>query len=99
MKLNVIFSILGVALTTLFPIIVFPYISRTLGVDEMGKYNYYNSIITYLSFLSNFGISIYGVREIGKYRNNLKLKNKKAAELIYLNIITTIVCYLLIIPW
>ena len=46
-KLNAILNGFRNLLNLVFPLITFPYISRVLTVNEIGKYNFSNSIITY----------------------------------------------------
>jgi O-antigen/teichoic acid export membrane protein len=79
------------------PILVFPYISRTLGVDALGKYNFYSSLFGYCLLLSNFGISIYAIKEVGKIRNNLELVAKKYSQFISLNLVTSSIIFFLIL--
>jgi len=38
MRNNVIFSMLGIILNTIIPIITYPYVTRILGVDSLGVY-------------------------------------------------------------
>lgn len=85
MRNNVIFSMLGIILNTIIPIITYPYVTRILGVDSLGVYNFYSSASTYLILLTNLGISIYGIREIGRFRNNVKQISRIYFELLSIN--------------
>ncbi len=98
MNSNVIYSILGVIFNSIVPILVFPYISRVLGVEALGKYSFYASAQMYLLLITSFGVSIYGVRELAKYKKKLQLKSELYSHLISINFYTailgsTIVCY------
>lgn len=84
---NILYSMLGVILNTIVPIIVFPYVSRVLGVDALGKYNFNSSVITYLQLFISFGVSLYGVREVAKIKDDIKLLSNLYSELISINII------------
>ena len=86
MRNNVIFSMLGIILNTIIPIITYPYVTRVLGVDSLGIYNFYSSASTYLILLTNLGISIYGIREIGRFRNNVKQISRIYFELLSINL-------------
>jgi O-antigen/teichoic acid export membrane protein len=97
MKSNLLYSILRVVFATLFPLIVYPYVTRILGVEALGKYNFYNSIVSYLLLFSSFGISVYGIREIGKYKDNIEKKSQITVELITLNVLFSIFCYIFLI--
>ena len=52
MVINAFKGILGIA----FPLITFPYISRILGVTNIGKYNFSTSIINYCLLIAALGI-------------------------------------------
>lgn len=77
---------LGVVFNTIVPILVFPYVSRVLGVDALGKYNFYTSAISYLQLAISFGVSFYGVREIAKTNGDLLKLSKLFTELVSVNI-------------
>lgn len=84
-------------LNLLFPLITFPYVSRVLSVRSIGIYNFSNSIITYFLLIASLGISVYSVREGAKYRDNKEELGKFASEVFSINIVSTIVSYLLLI--
>ena len=58
MILNAVKGLLGI----LFPLITFPYISKVLGVENIGKYNFAYSIINYFVLIAGLVISTYDVR-------------------------------------
>jgi O-antigen/teichoic acid export membrane protein len=99
LKKNLIFSVLGALFNTLLPIIIFPYISRVLGVETLGVYYYYNSIITYLGLFTFFGTNIFGIKELGKYKDDINKRNQVTLELIIISVIFTLICYLFIALW
>ena len=57
-------------MSVLFPLITFPYASRILGPSGIGKVNFASSIVSYFLMLAMLGISNYGIREAGRYRND-----------------------------
>jgi len=59
-------------LNMLFPLITFPYISRVLSVDGVGKYNFASSINSYFLMIAALGISTFAVREGAKLRDDRK---------------------------
>lgn len=63
LKLNMVLNAIRGILSVLFPLITFPYVSRILGVENIGKYNYANSIISYFLLLSGLGIGSYAIRD------------------------------------
>lgn len=94
--LNAVLNSLQSLLNLIFPLITFPYISRTLSVDGVGKYNFANSIIGYFILLAGLGISVYAVREGAKLRDNRKLFSQFASHIFTINIISTFVSYVVL---
>ena len=60
---NSIFSIIKTGSSILFPLITFPYISRTLLTENVGKINFGLSIVSYFTLVASLGISTYAIRE------------------------------------
>lgn len=83
LKKNAFYSILLNVSNVLFPFITTPYISRILGVENVGVVNFVMAYATYFVMFAMLGVSTYGMREIAKYGEgtNEKLRNKKFIEL------------------
>lgn len=92
--LNALLNSLQSLLNLIFPLITFPYVSRTLSVDGVGKYNFANSIISYFILLAGLGISNYAVREGAKLRNDRKAISKFASRVFTINMASTLISYL-----
>ena len=92
--LNAVLNSLQSLLNLIFPLITFPYISRTLSVDGVGKYNFANSIISYFILLAGLGISVYAVREGAKLRDNREEFSQFASRIFTINFISTIISYI-----
>lgn len=74
-----------------------PYINKTLGVVNLGKIEYTNSIINYFLIFSGLGIPMYGIREISKAKGNAERKTKIVLELLSILLITTLVSYIVLL--
>lgn len=96
LKVNAFLNGFKTFLNFLFPLITFPYISRVLSVEEIGKYNFSNSIISYFLLLAALGIDKYAIREGAKYRENKERFSSFASEIFSFNIVTTLVSYSLL---
>lgn len=94
--LNAILNSLQSLLNLIFPLITFPYISRTLSVDGVGKYNFASSIISYFILLAGLGISVYAVREGAKLRDSREEFSQFASRIFTINIISTIISYVVL---
>lgn len=80
----------------LFSLITIPYITRVLGVERYGTINYSNSVVSYFVLLAALGINTYAVRE-GSIRRRNKFKiSEFASEMFSINIISTLIAYLLL---
>lgn len=85
------------ALNLIFPLITFPYVSRILSVNGMGIYNFANTYVNYFILLAGLGIATYAVREGAKYRNDKKKISSFASQIFTINIISTIITYVLLL--
>lgn len=71
------------------PLIVFPYVSRILGAEGIGKVQFIQSIASYFQLFATFGITTYGIREGSFLRDDPESLKKLTLELIIINAITT----------
>lgn len=94
LKVNAIVNTVKTVLSLVFPLVTFPYVSRVLGVNQMGKYNFANSVISYFLLIAALGISTYAIREGTQYRNNKSKIDKFASEMFSINMISTLISYL-----
>ncbi|SEM31253.1 Membrane protein involved in the export of O-antigen and teichoic acid [Ligilactobacillus sp. WC1T17] len=94
--LNALLNSLQSLLNLIFPLITFPYISRTLSVDGVGKYNFANSIVSYFLLIAALGISTFAVREGSKYRDDRKQISRFASQVFTINLVATAAAYLLL---
>lgn len=91
-----IFSVKSI-LTVLFPLITYPYALRILGVENMGRYNFINSIIGYFLLLGSLGIASYARRDGAIIRNDRKKLSRFASEVFSCNIILTVISYIILV--
>jgi O-antigen/teichoic acid export membrane protein len=95
-KGNYILNLLRVISAALVTIMTLPYITRTLGAENLGKVEYINTIINYFVLFSALGIPMYGIREISRNRDDKKALAKTLAELLLILLTTTVFSYLII---
>lgn len=91
LKNNVIYSSILTVSGYLFPLITFPYVTRVLGVNNIGICNFADSIIQYFIYFSMMGLTTIGIREIARSKGNIQKLSKTFSDLFLLNIIATIV--------
>ncbi len=84
----------------IFPLITYPYVSRVLGVSNIGICNFVHSVIDYFVLFSMMGIRTIGIREIAKCQGSKELLSRTFTNLIILNlfflIISSIVLFIII---
>lgn len=99
LKKNFVLYLVRIMSGVLFSIMVFPYVSRVLGPESVGKVQYAESIVAYFILFVNLGIPAYGAREISIKRNDKFLKSKLTLEMLiilFVNTIITIVIYFIL---
>lgn len=81
-----------------FPLITYPYVSRVLGVTNIGKCNFIDNIIQCFVLISMLGIATVGIREIAKNKEDKVALSKVFTGLFIINSFTTLLalCFLFI---
>lgn len=69
---NFIYNIIYQIFIYIIPLVSVPYVSRTLGVNNIGIYSYTYSIVYYFMLAAMLGINNYGARTIAKCKDNVK---------------------------
>jgi O-antigen/teichoic acid export membrane protein len=73
----------------LLPLASIPYISRVLTPDGIGKVGFIDSFTYYFISIAEFGIVVYGMREIARQRDNREARGKLVSELLALHVISS----------
>ena len=87
-KANIAYSLLLTLGNYIFPLLTYPYVSRVLGVTNIGICNYVDSIVNYFVLFSTLGILSVGIREIARSQHNkqqLSIVFSSNVLLIFLN--------------
>ncbi|MBQ3891787.1 MAG: oligosaccharide flippase family protein [Desulfovibrio sp.] len=79
----------------LFPLVTFPYVSRTLSVDNVGIYGFSDSIVSYFMMAAALGIYTYAVREGAKLREDRGKLERFASEVFTINMVSMLLSYAL----
>ena len=78
----------------IFPLIVYPYVSRVLGVSNIGICNFVDSIVHWFILFSMMGMTILGNREMAAIGDDRARRSKAFSELMTLNLVTTLIAAL-----
>jgi O-antigen/teichoic acid export membrane protein len=91
LKKNVVYNTILSVSNIAFPIVTAPYISRILGVENIGIVNFAVTYASYFALFVALGIPKYGMREIAKQNNNPEGRNQVFSELFVINIFSAFI--------
>ena len=96
LNLNMILNAIKGLMAVVFPFITFPYVSRILGVESIGRYNFASSIAGYIILLAALGINTYAIREGARVRDDKKKFAKLSDQIFTINILSTVFAYVVL---
>ena len=99
-KKNIAYKTLLVVSNYLISFVTFPYVSRVLGVSNLGLVNFVDNTINYFLIFASMGIGVLGVREIAKIKDDAKKRSKVFSNILGLNLLFTfavLLVYLLLV--
>ena len=79
----------------IFPIITFPYTSRVLGAEGNGAIRFASSVVAGFAMFAQLGIPTYGIKVCAKARDDKENLSKTVHELMLINLIMSVVVYVL----
>ncbi len=97
-KKNFILNAILTISSIIFPIISYPYAARILGPDGTGRVDFAVSVVGYFALFSQLGIPSYGIRACAKIRDNKRELSKTVWELMTINLIMTVIAYIVFVP-
>ncbi len=90
-KINFLYNAILNVVNILFPVVTIPYVSRILGVEQIGIFSFVTTIVSYFSLFAALGMPLYGTREIAKRVGNQIEINNLFNELFSINVISSLV--------
>lgn len=93
-KTNTLYNTIKTLFGILYPLITFPYISRVLMAENVGKINFANSVVSYFSLIASLGVTTYAIRECAKVRGDQEKLNQTASQILSINLVSTLAAYL-----
>lgn len=82
-----------------FPLITFPYVSRVLGVENYGLYDYRFVILNYFLMFAKLGIINYGTREVAENSGSRKKLGKTFRNIYLVQFILTSIVLVLYVGY
>ena len=96
-RTNFIYSVVLVLSNYLFPLLVYPYVSRVLGVANIGLCNFIDGIINYFILFSMMGINVVGIREVAKEKGDRTKLSNCFQDISRLNLLATSIVLIILI--
>jgi O-antigen/teichoic acid export membrane protein len=94
LKKNLFYNLLYTASQLLFPLVTIPYVSRVLDPESVGRIGFIDSLTYFSIAIAEFGIMVYGTREIARLRNDIPALRNLVSELMLLHIVTSFFSFL-----
>lgn len=85
---NYLYNLSYNVLSIIVPIITTPYISRVLGSEQIGRYSYSLSIVTFFSMFGVLGLNMYGQLRISRCKKDDKEMQKTFSGLFVTRVFT-----------
>lgn len=95
-KYNFIMNFLLKISSMLFPLITYPYVSRILMPDGIGKISFASSVIAYFSMFAVLGVPTYGVKAVARVRDDKVALSKVVHELIFIMLVMSSIVYVVL---
>ncbi len=93
-KLNYLMNCILTGSAMIFPLLSYPYVSRILQPEGMGKVAFANSVVAYFAMGAMMGIPTYGIRACARVRDDKEQLSRTVWELLFINMVMTAFVYL-----
>lgn len=93
-KLNYLMNCILTGSAMIFPLLSYPYVSRILQPEGMGKVAFANSVVAYFAMGAMMGIPTYGIRACARVRDDKERLSRTVWELLFVNMVMTAFVYL-----
>ncbi len=89
LKKNLAYNFLLSISQVLIPFVSIPYIARVLDPEGIGRVSFIDSFTYYFLIIAEFGIVVYGVREVARTQHDALQLRKTVSELLALHLISS----------
>lgn len=93
LKTNVLLNLINTFTSILMPVVTFPYATRVLGLEGIGIINFQASVSNYIVLITGLGIPMYAVKEVARYRDDIRKRNLCVLEITTLSLLLCLVGY------
>lgn len=95
LKTNGILNVIRSLLKVIFPLITYKYVAVILGVENIGRYNFSLSVVSYFAFIAALGINAYSIRSGVFFRDNKEKMEEFASQIFSINMLATLIAYII----
>lgn len=99
LNVNYIYNSIYQLFTLLLPIVLTPFITRTIGAGGIGQYSYTRSIVTYFVLFGTVGSNLYAQREIAYTQIDAQKKSAVFWEIFLLRCVLLTVSLAVYLPF
>lgn len=96
-KSNILLNVIFTSSNFILPLITYPYVTRVLMPEGMGKVNFVQACLAVFSHIAALGVSSYGTRECAKARQDKEQFSKLVHEIFFINMAATFLAYVLLL--
>jgi PST family polysaccharide transporter len=81
----------------LLPLIIVPYLLRTIGVEYFGLISFATAIIMYFVMFSDYGFNLSATQKIAIYRNNKREINEIVSSVLFIKLLIVLFSFVILI--
>lgn len=89
-KKNFSYKLILTGCNYIFPLLFYPYVTRVLGPTQYGICAYVDSIISYFILFSMLGVSLLGIREISRCKDDAEKRSQVFSGILLINAFFTL---------
>ena len=94
---NSIYIFSNQCINFLVPLIIFPYLVKTIGIGNFGKISYIYAIMVYFSMIVDYGLNTTSVRKVSIHRNTIEMLSKTFTTTLSLKIVMSGFCFIILL--
>lgn len=79
------------------PLILIPYLVRTVGEENFGKISFAQAILAYFTIIVDYGFNLSATREIAIHKEDIKKINEVFSRVLFTKLFLTLLTFLLLI--
>lgn len=96
LRKNIIYNAIKTFSSIIYPLITFPYVTRVLLPENVGKVSFAQSFVSYFLLLAMLGIETYAIRECAAVKDNKESLDNVASQIMSINMCASLVSYILL---